>query len=227
MNQDLSFLRMKKFLLLSHYAPKPGFKYPGIDCPLAHRETAHKRIYDFERFWGESVLWRTIEVENTSIEDLEALINNEPWDAVWLSGSPYLLSETQTQPWIKNALKISESLLKAQIPVVGLCFGLQLLAKASGATVTETDTYKSGEIDIFDLEHNKLLRTRTYHENYVANLPSTAKTLGQTKCGMPYIVKFNKKVLGIQSHPECALESMPEKQKAEMFWQQLFLDLIK
>lgn len=218
---------MKKFLLLSHYAPKPGFKYPGIDCPLAHRETAHKRIYDFERFWPEGALWRTIEVENTPLEDILNILKTETWDGVWLSGSPYLLSEVAEQPWINNAVEISKHLLKAEIPTFGLCFGLQLLARASGGKVVPTKNYVSGEIDIFSPTGDFLVTTKTYHENYVTNLPKAAQILGNTKNGLPYIVKFNKKVLGIQSHPECALESADKKQHAEMFWRQLFLDLIK
>ena len=218
---------MKKFLLLSHYAPKPGFNYPGIDCPLAHRETAHKRIHDFERFWDEPVLWRTIEVECTSVHDILALLKNESWDGVWLSGSPYLLNEANQQPWIKDALQVAEYLLTADIPTFGLCFGLQLLSAASGAHVVPTKNYLSGETDILNSKGEFLVTTKTYHENYVTNLPTTAQISGSTKNGLPYIVKFNKKVLGIQSHPECALESVTKKQQAEVFWKQLFSEIIE
>jgi GMP synthase-like glutamine amidotransferase len=216
---------MKKFLLLSHYAPKPGFAYPEHDCPLAHRETAHQRIYDFERFWDEGVLWRTIEVENTSLKALTEIIN-EDWDAVWLSGSPYLLSEADDQPWIKNAVKTAEALLQKSFPVVGLCFGLQLLAKAAGADVQLTDKFLSGETDIYSPTGEFLVTTKTYHENYVTNLPANSKVLGTTKHNHPYIVQFAHKIYGIQSHPECTLSDDTKKDAADIFWKDFFKKIV-
>jgi len=218
---------MKKFLLLSHYAPKPGFKYPEHDCPLAHRETAHKRIYDLERFWPEGVLWRTVEVENTSKQDLLALVNDDTWDGVWLSGSPYLMHEADVHPWISHSVAATQALLtEKQNPVVGLCFGLQLLATAVGGAVKPTDQYIIGETDILDERNEKIVRTKAYHENYVTDLPSTAQVKGYTEAGLPYLVEFSEKVLGVQSHPECALKSSEEMELSEIFWQKRFQALI-
>ena len=217
---------MKKFLLLSHYAPKPGFKYLEHDCPLAHRETAHQRIYDLERFWPEGVLWRTIEMGSVATDELEGLLE-ESWDAVWLSGSPYLLSEAEAHPWINQALETSQKLLEVdKHPVIGLCFGLQLLAAAVGGKIEPTEDYIIGETNILSPTGETLVRTKAYHENYVAGLPSSAEILGTTENGLPYLVQFSKKVLGIQSHPECALKSTLEKEQADFFWEKTFHNVV-
>lgn len=220
------FLPMKKFLLLSHYAPKPGFKYPEHDCPLAHRETAHNRIYAFEKFWSEGVIWQTVEVEKASPEKLIAVVK-EPWDAVWLSGSPYLLKEASDFPWITNAVTVTKILLEEnKNPVIGLCFGLQLLAKATGGKVVATNQYITGESDILNDSGQKIVRTKAYHENYVKDLPDQAKILGYTEKRFPYLVKFSEKVLGVQSHPECALKSECDMRQADEFWKKQFKSII-
>ena len=219
---------MKKFLLLSHYAPKPGFNYPEHDCPLAHREGAHRRIYALDRYWPEGVLWQTLEVEKVSIESLLEAVSDTTWDGIWLSGSPYLLNEIEAHPWIKNALEATKILLNQnQTPVIGLCFGLQLLAAASGGQVKPTDKYIIGETDILDINNEKIVKTKAYHENYVSDLPSRAEIIGFTTQGFPYLVEFSQKVVGIQSHPECALKEANEMQNAENYWKNYFTNLIQ
>lgn len=219
---------MKKFLLLSNYAPKPGFKYPEVDCPLAHREQAHERIYALDRFWPEGVLWQTLRAEDMTYEALTETIGKGDWDAIWLSGSPYLLEEASNHPWIESMQKMSATLItENQTPVIGLCFGLQLLATAAGGSVKKTQGYQKGEKNILTAAGEPMIKTRVYHENYVTDLPSAAEVLGKTECGMPYLVKFGEKVLGVQSHPECALEDVQESQKAENFWGQQFRALIQ
>ena len=219
------FLRMKKFLLLSNYAPKPGFKYPRTKCPLEHREQAHNRIQAFERFWPEGVLWRVVRVEETSLLELQQVINNETWDAIWLSGSPYLLSDSSTQSWIKNLRIVATNLLKTPTPVFGICFGLQILSVAAGAKVAKTTSFLSGEIDLIGTTGQKLVKTALYHENYVTNLPETADILGSSR-GIPYLVQLNSTTWGIQSHPELPLNSAIEQMKAEKFWQEFFVSRV-
>ena len=217
---------MKKFLLLSNYAPKSDYKYINNQCPVMHRVGAHNRIYALERFWPEGVLWQTINVEDVDYETLEEKVFGEPWDAIWLSGSPYSLEDAAENPWIFNIQKLSTKLLECNQPVIGLCLGLQLLAIAAGGSIIKRSTYKKGEMDILDATGQKLVKTIADHKNYVENLPKSVKVLGSTDCGLPYLIQFSQKVLGIQSHPEHILKSISEQEKAEKFWEALFLGLV-
>ncbi len=217
---------MKKFLLLSNYAPKPDYKYSSTNCPLKHRVQAHDRIYALERYWPEGVLWQTINVEDFDYETLEKKVFNEMWDAIWLSGSPYSLEDATENPWIFNIQKLSTKLLECHQPVIGLCLGLQLLAVAAGGSIIKRRTHKKGEMSILNAAGQKLVKTIADHKNYVGNLPPSVKVLGSSECGLPYLIQFNKKVLGIQSHPEHILKSIPEQIKSEKFWGDFFKKVV-
>lgn len=218
---------MKNFLLLSNYAPKDDYSYPGSGCAVEHRHGAHRRIQALQRFWQpENVEWTTLEVEKAQLSELMEEVRDDAWDAIWLSGSPHFLSEDRQPPWIKHALSVTEYLLSQdETPVIGLCFGLQLLARASGAQVVSSD-HRYGQVDMSLVGENRSVPVAADHKNRVLDLPTNCQVLAESNCGMPYVVRFRKKILGIQPHPETDLVERRDREIAKTFWREQFLKVI-
>ncbi|MBZ0221042.1 MAG: gamma-glutamyl-gamma-aminobutyrate hydrolase family protein [Candidatus Methylomirabilis sp.] len=57
------------------------------------------------------------------------------FDALIVMGGPMGVYEEEKYPFMKKELRLIESALKKRVPVLGVCLGAQLLARASGARV--------------------------------------------------------------------------------------------
>jgi len=67
----------------------------------------------------------------------------EGYDGLVVLGGPMSVYETKKYPYLTTELHLIEEAIQKDIPVLGVCLGAQLIAKALGARVT-----KSGEKEI-------------------------------------------------------------------------------
>ena len=122
------------------------------------------------------------------------------------TGSPSSVSE-------KNALMCNKEIFNLGIPVLGICYGMQLISHLLGGTVEQSDKREYGEtlVDIDNtsplfngLENqNVCLMSHTY---FVNKLPEGFKNIGYTSdCPNAGIADDNRKIYGIQFHPEVNL----------------------
>ena len=59
----------------------------------------------------------------------------QPYHGVVVLGGPMNVDETGKFPWLADEVKLLQSALRRQLPVLGVCLGAQLMAKAAGAAV--------------------------------------------------------------------------------------------
>lgn len=111
-----------------------------------------------------------------------------------------------------DAISIDENLLKLNIPVLGICYGMQLLIKHFGGEIKSGKSAEYGvtEININDntseifknLNLNKL-KVLMSHGDHAAKVPEnfiiTAKTAGGV---IAAVENFKQKIFGLQFHPE-------------------------
>jgi GMP synthase-like glutamine amidotransferase len=218
---------MKNFLLLSNYAPKEGFVYPNGQCPVSHRVGAHERIKGLERYWDEPINWQIIEAEKYTHVSLEHFTQQKQWDAIWLSGSPFNSDEAEAYQWIQSVKALSKELSgQTTTPVIGICFGVQLMAQALGGTLSKRADTLHGEVSIKDKDGKVLVKCFTDHEDYVNDLPPQAKLLGVGPEAMPYLLQLSSNVWGIQPHPEHRLKNSQDQQGADRFWRKFFNQVV-
>lgn len=88
---------------------------------------------------GEVDVWRTF--EDPAPESLA------PYDAVVLMGGVAMPDEDDRYPWIPQELRLLREGLERELPMLGVCFGGQILARAAGAAVGPSPT-EQGWFDI-------------------------------------------------------------------------------
>ncbi|WGS64780.1 glutamine-hydrolyzing GMP synthase [Marinitoga aeolica] len=118
-----------------------------------------------------------------------------------LSGGPKSVNDVDALPlpkWILNTKK----------PILGVCYGLQLLSKELGGKVekTEISEYGKTEIEIsndpiFDNIPKNII-TWMSHGDSVVFLPKNSSVIAKTKNNIYAAIKFSNNIYGLQFHPE-------------------------
>src|SRR3989344_6554029 len=135
---------------------------------------------------------------DVKIEDLKKLNPK----AIILSGSPHSVYE-------KNSPKPDPKIYDLQIPILGICYGLQLIAYQRGSKVSSRKKKQFGKIQI-DIKKSelfdKLKSPQTVwfsHGDAIDQLPSEFKQIAQTP-NVPFAGFENtkEKIYCIQFHPE-------------------------
>ena len=113
----------------------------------------------------------------------------------------------------KNAPQINREIFKLDSPILGICYGLQLISKYFGGEVrpAENREYGKAELKIIEKENPLFYGVRENsvvwmsHGDYVTRLPAgftvTAKTANSPFAS---ITNTKRKIYGVQFHPEVA-----------------------
>ncbi len=216
---------MKKFLLVSNLVPKEGFQYPlGFNCGKKYRGHAHEKLYSLDRFFEEEIIWDTLHIEDVNEDRLKDYFDNN-YDAIFLSGSPFCIHEDHD--WIQTLKGALQDFIgkNNQTRLFGICFGLQILTDVMGGKVAPVKDFIKGQSK-FILTDGTEIHTEVYHENYVETPPKNAEILAHSPEGMPYFVRFNKNIWGVQPHPERALKDEQKNKEADQFWSNFFKDWV-
>jgi GMP synthase (glutamine-hydrolysing) len=143
--------------------------------------------------YSEVVSWKKI---------YEEAISKKP-QAIIFTGGPASVYE-------ENAPKVAKELFDLNIPILGICYGLQLLAQTLGGKVVSPDFKEYGKVELIKKENTKLLnkvneKTICWmsHRDYVETLPEGFKISAcSAKCPACIIENDEKKIYGVQFHPE-------------------------
>ena len=133
----------------------------------------------------------------------EILKNVQP-KAIILSGSPESVSA-------QNAPKIDEAIFELQCPILGICYGQQLLSAHFGGEIAQGKSREFGKamLNIND-EHHILLQNLPAqspvwmsHGDHITALPANFKVIATTE-GAPFaaIADDENHYYGVQFHPE-------------------------
>jgi len=138
------------------------------------------------------------------VEASQQLIEELKPRAVILSGGPSSI-------YAENAPKVGSWILELDIPVLGICYGHQLIASMIGGRV-ERGLGEYGKTEIEIVERDTIFNgwnIREFvwmsHNDYVAELPKNRAVVLARSVETGYIAAFrlrDKPVYGVQFHPE-------------------------
>ena len=148
----------------------------------------------------EFAVWRGHEGQlPTSVTDADAWI---------ITGSKHGVNDGDK--WIEDLAAFVRQLDEHKRPVVGVCFGHQLLAHALGGSVVKHPGGWGVGVSVSNIKQQKAWMTPPQdtlnivvsHQDQVVHLPSQAQVLAASDFCPLYMVQFSETSLGVQGHPE-------------------------
>ena len=110
----------------------------------------------------------------------------------------------------ENAPECSEKIFGAGIPVLGICYGAQLMAKMLGGTVTQSKVREYGKT-LVDIDTDSQLFSGMKNESVcwmshtdrVSSVPAGFKIMGKSDaCSVAAMENAEKRLYAVQFHPE-------------------------
>lgn len=118
-----------------------------------------------------------------------------------LSGSPYSIYE-------ENAPDVNREIFNLGIPILGICYGLQIIAKHFNGEVSPSEKREYGKTKLEVINNSLLLEglEREFfvwmsHGDKLTKLPNGFKVIARSE-NSEFCVIENKYIFGVQFHPE-------------------------
>tara|TARA_Y100000816_G_scaffold282155_1_gene257500 strand:- start:327 stop:1889 length:1563 start_codon:yes stop_codon:yes gene_type:complete len=123
-----------------------------------------------------------------------------------LSGGPSTVTK-------KNYLSIPKEILSKKIPILGICYGLQLISKLFGGSIkSQKKKREFGRANLFKKKQSLIIKNFfkkknisvwMSHQDAVTKLPKGFKVVASTKeSKLTVIENIQNKIYGVQFHPE-------------------------
>ena len=133
------------------------------------------------------------------------------WQGIVITGSPAMVSDRE--PWSEQAASWVRQAVEANVPLLGVCYGHQLLAHAMGGKVDyhpqgrETGTrqvrlFTAAQSDPLFSQLPQTFPAQLTHKQSVLDLPPGAVLLGQSDFEPHQAFRVGDNAWGVQFHPE-------------------------
>ena len=129
------------------------------------------------------------------------------FDGVVLSGSPDMMSQERVQAKYRTEM---DAILDSEVPVLGVCFGHQMVARAFGAEVLKDGKHVRGMVEtkalsddplFVGLQRSMMLRESRYE--VVKSLPKDFRLIATSATTKIAAMKhLSRPIYGVQFHPE-------------------------
>lgn len=170
----------------------------------------------YER-WFSRVLGEAVRLELHLAWDKPAMADAKEYDGIILSGSPRSLVEPE--PWMDEAAEWLRGAAAAGVPVLGVCFGHQLIGHAWGGKVrTNPRGWEVGTVSVELTSEGAIdplftglagpaglggqLHVNESHRDEIETLGPEMRTLARGQHTEHQAVAVGEHVRGVQFHPE-------------------------
>jgi GMP synthase (glutamine-hydrolysing) len=133
---------------------------------------------------------------------LEKILEREPKGIIFTGGP--------NSVYLDNSPKIDKRIFEFGIPILGICYGHQLIAYSLGGKVESPEKREYGKTEINLVTTSTLLKGLNEkeqcwmsHTDYVSEVPVGFQIIASTaECPTAAMINSDKKIYGVQFHPE-------------------------
>jgi len=134
--------------------------------------------------------------------------NGEQCDGWIISGSKYSVYECA--PWMLKLKELIKEIHRAKRPLVGICFGHQIIAEAFGGKVEKYEegwglglhTYQLLDGSNFIQKPNETFTLNAVHQDQVVLKPECAEVFAASKFCQYAGLVYGDLIISLQAHPE-------------------------
>ena len=142
---------------------------------------------------------RGFEFQSWHVEAMDFPASVHEADGWLLTGSRH--GAYEAHPFIAPLEAFIREAYEAEVPLVGICFGHQLIAKALGGTVVKSPKGWSVGAQDYDFG-GETISLNAWHQDQVVTLPRDARVLGESSfCNYAALI-YGDRALTVQAHPE-------------------------
>ena len=141
--------------------------------------------------------------------------SSENISGIIIGGSEYMLS-SGNDPWVNRLKNHIENAAEKNTPILGVCFGHQLLGQTFGAKIKNKSPREFGSVTITLSEQGKKdklfwgidnqLEVLMAHGDIVENLTPGIQSLAFNDYTQNQAIAINDNIRGVQFHPEFSVE---------------------
>lgn len=161
-----------------------------VDFGSGYMKYLHKAIKDLDV---------SVEIVKNTIKP-SVIKEDKSVTGIVLSGSPSTV-------YLEDGLSMDPGIYGLGIPILGICYGMQLMAHQLGGKVEAMGFREAGDIELEIDSNNPLLnnncKVRMNHGDHVTKLPPGFENHAHTKNNQfSLITNKKRKLYGTQFHPE-------------------------
>lgn len=137
-------------------------------------------------------------------------------DGLVVMGGPMSVNDGERYPWIETETRLIAGAIERNMPILGVCLGAQLIAKALGARVYPAPEKEIGWFPVRRVDPAEsgafaggpATFTPFHWHGETFDLPRGARRLAETEVCPNQAFQFGRRVIGLQFHIEATPESV-------------------
>lgn len=164
--------------------------------------------------WAEA---RGHTLTSTKLYAGESLPDVNEIDALAVMGGPMSVYQYRQFPWLIKEKRFIEQVIQAEIPIIGICLGAQLIADILGVKITENPHIEIGwfpiqlttaaqDSDLFNGLPPEFMVFHWHGDTF--EMPPGAERLAKSKACENQAYVYKKTVIGLQFHLEYSEDSI-------------------
>ena len=154
---------------------------------------------DYDRIFDDLLKAFGFETKAWFVVDEEYPESPEDADGWLITGSKH--GAYEDHPWIPHLEAFIRDVYADGRPMIGICFGHQIIAQALGGKVVKFDQgWAVGHTD-YDIGGDQM-RLLAWHQDQVVETPESAEVIGSNAFCENAALLYDNRILTIQPHPE-------------------------